>query len=45
MNLEWKRNVIQLLVKRVTLKQGHPRSARWREWHFDPRCVDIEWLA
>lgn len=45
MNLEWKRSVIQLLVGRVTVMPGHPRSARWREWHFDPRCVEIEWLV
>src|SRR3954453_3799017 len=45
MNIEWKRSVIQLLVRQVTVKPGHPRRARWRDWHFDPRCVEIEWRA
>jgi site-specific DNA recombinase len=41
MNLEWQRDVIRLLVDRVTALPGHPRGKRWREWQFDPAHVQI----
>lgn len=43
MNLEWRRSVIRLLVDRVTVLPGHPRSAKWRQWRFDPKFVSISW--
>jgi site-specific DNA recombinase len=45
MSLEWRRSVIQLVVARVVLLPGHPRGAKWRQWHFSREFVRIEWRA
>jgi DNA invertase Pin-like site-specific DNA recombinase len=43
-SIEWRRNVLQLLVERVEiLPHGHTGSATWRGWRFNPASVRIVW--
>lgn len=44
-NLEWRRSVVQLVVKRVVVKPGHPRGVTYKGRRFDPDLVVIEWIA
>jgi site-specific DNA recombinase len=49
--LEWRRNLISLLVEIVIVQPGYPGRSRWRssdeqdnrEWVFDPRKIEIRW--
>jgi site-specific DNA recombinase len=43
-SIEWRRNVVQLLVERVEiLPHGHTGSATWNGWRFNPNSVRIVW--
>lgn len=43
-SIEWRRNVVQLLVERVDiLPHGQTGSATWRGWRFNPDSVRITW--
>jgi site-specific DNA recombinase len=43
-SVQWRRNVIALLVDRVDiLPGGHAGSATWRGWRFRPDSVRITW--
>ena len=45
-SVEWRRNVVQLLVERVDiLPHGHTGSATWNGWRFNPEAVRITWRA
>ncbi len=35
--------IIQLVVDHVAVHPGHPGSRTWRQWHFDPEKIEIEW--
>ena len=47
--LEWRRNLISLVVEKVILHPGRAGARRWkddwtdREWNFDERKVEIVW--
>jgi site-specific DNA recombinase len=41
--LEWRRNLIGLLVEKVIVQPGYPGGSRWREYVFDPNKVEIRW--
>jgi site-specific DNA recombinase len=41
--LEWRRNLISLLVERIVVQPGYPGRSRWRGYVFDPDRVDIRW--
>jgi site-specific DNA recombinase len=45
--LDWRRELVGLLVERVTLQPGRTGACRWsyggRTWQFDPRKVEITW--
>jgi DNA invertase Pin-like site-specific DNA recombinase len=43
-SIEWRRNVVQLLVERVDiLPHGHTGSATWHGYRFNPDSVRITW--
>jgi site-specific DNA recombinase len=43
-SIEWRRNVIRLLVERVDiLPHGQTGSGTWRGWRFNPDAVRITW--
>jgi DNA invertase Pin-like site-specific DNA recombinase len=42
-DIAWQRIVIKLVVERVIVHPGHPRSATWRGFHFNPDDVEIVW--
>jgi site-specific DNA recombinase len=46
-SLDWRRELVGLLVERVTLHPGRTGACRWsyggRTWQFDPRKVEIAW--
>ena len=50
-DLEWRRNLISLLVEKVVLRSGRAGANRWRDettgkvWQFDPSKVEIVWKA
>ncbi|MEU6351006.1 recombinase family protein [Streptomyces sp. NPDC047072] len=41
--LTWRRSVAQLVIKKVIVKPGHPGSARWRGYRFNPDLIEIQW--
>jgi site-specific DNA recombinase len=41
--MDWKRNVILLIVGRVTVQPGHPGSKKWNGHRFDPDAIQIMW--
>jgi site-specific DNA recombinase len=41
--LEWRRNLISLLVEKVVVHPGYPGRSRWRGFVFDPSKVEIVW--
>lgn len=41
--LNWKRQVISLIVDYVEILPGHPRGKTWNGYHFDPEHVRIVW--
>jgi hypothetical protein len=41
--LEWRRNLISLLVERVIVHPGYPGRSRWRGYVFDPNKIEIRW--
>jgi hypothetical protein len=54
-DLDWRRQLITLVVNKVIVYPGHPGAHRWpedddplakrlgRQWHFDPTKVEIRW--
>jgi site-specific DNA recombinase len=44
-DLEWRRSVLQLVVKRVIVLPGHPRAAKYRGRVFNTDHVKIEWVV
>lgn len=44
-SLDWRRNVIQLLVERVVVRPGVPGSRMWNGHRFNPDDIAIEWRA
>jgi site-specific DNA recombinase len=43
-SLEWRRNVIRLVVERVVVKPGIPGAHMWNGHRFNPRDIAIEWV-
>ena len=41
--LEWRRNLINLLVEKVIVQPGYPGRSRWRGYVFDPEKIVIRW--
>jgi DNA invertase Pin-like site-specific DNA recombinase len=42
--LEWRRNVIRLVVERVVVKPRTPGARKWNGHLFNPNDVEIEWV-
>jgi site-specific DNA recombinase len=54
-DLDWRRQLVSLVVERVIVHPGHPGAHRWpddddplvkrlgRQWHFDPTKIEIRW--
>jgi site-specific DNA recombinase len=43
--LEWRRNLISLLVEKIVVHPGYPGRSRWRGFVFDPEKIEIVWKA
>jgi site-specific DNA recombinase len=43
--VDWKRDVIQLIVDKVIVHPGHPGSRLWNGHRFDPDLIEIRWKA
>jgi site-specific DNA recombinase len=43
-SLDWRRNVIRLVVERIVVKSGHPGGHFWNGHRFNPDDVVIEWV-
>lgn len=41
--LDWRRDVIKLLVDRIVVHPGLPGSMMWRGWRFDPDSIEVSW--
>lgn len=41
--IEWRSNLIGLLVEKVIVHPGYPGRSRWRGFVFDPTKVEIRW--
>lgn len=41
--LEWRRNLISLLVEKIVVHPGYPGRSRWRGFVFDPEKIEIVW--
>jgi site-specific DNA recombinase len=41
--IEWRRNLISLLVEKVIVHPGYPGRSRWCGFVFDPTKVEIRW--
>jgi site-specific DNA recombinase len=41
--LEWRHQVISLLVEKIQVLPGHPGGHTWRGWRFDPKFVRVVW--
>jgi site-specific DNA recombinase len=41
--IEWRRNLISLLVEKVVVHPGYPGRSRWRDFVFDPHKIEIIW--
>ncbi|PKV88204.1 recombinase family protein [Streptomyces sp. TLI_146] len=41
--LEWRRNILRLVVDRVIVHPGRPGTKRWHGYHFDPEKIEIKW--
>jgi site-specific DNA recombinase len=44
-SIDWRRNVMRLVVERVVVKPGHPGARTWNGYRFNPDDVAIEWRA
>lgn len=44
-SLEWRHDVVKLLVARIDVLPGHPGSATWRGWRFQPDLISVAWRA
>ena len=42
-SLDWRREVIKLVVEKVIIKPGHPGSKMYKQWRFNPDHVEIVW--
>jgi site-specific DNA recombinase len=42
-SLEWRRQLVALVVEKVILHPSSTRPPLWREWNFDPSKVEIRW--
>lgn len=41
--LDWRHQVIALLVEKIMVLPGHPGFHEWRGWRFDPKYVRVVW--
>jgi site-specific DNA recombinase len=41
--MDWKHQVIKLLVEKIEVLPGHPGSHMWRSWRFSPELVRVSW--
>ena len=41
--IEWRRNLIGLLVEKIVVRPGYPGRSRWRGFVFDPSNIEIRW--
>jgi hypothetical protein len=44
-SLDWKRNVIRLVVERIVVKPGVPGGRTWNGHRFNPDDIAVEWRA
>ena len=44
-SLDWRRNVIRLLVERVVVRPCVPGAQLWNGHRFNPHDITIEWRA
>ena len=44
-SLDWRRNVIRLLVEQVVVRPGAPGARMWNGHRFNPDDIAIEWRA
>jgi hypothetical protein len=42
-SLEWRRQLIDLLIERIVLLPGRPGAKRYKQWGFDPDAMQIHW--
>lgn len=42
-SLDWRREVIKLVVEKVVIKPGHPGSKMYKTWRFNPDFIEIVW--
>jgi uncharacterized protein YqgQ len=43
--LDWKRQLIGLLIRRIDVLPGHPGSHVYNGYRFDPNLIEIQWLV
>ena len=41
--IEWRRNLISLLIEKIVVQPGYPGRSRWRGFVFDPSKVSVVW--
>jgi site-specific DNA recombinase len=41
--IDWRRNLISLIVEKVIVHPGYPGRSRWRGFVFDPNKIEIRW--
>lgn len=42
-SLEWRRDVIKLVVEQIVVMPGHPGTMQWNGYRFNPELIDIKW--
>jgi len=42
---EWRRSLIELLVKRIVVNAGYARKPRYKGFVFDPDAIVVEWIV
>jgi site-specific DNA recombinase len=42
-SLDWRREVLKLVVEKVVIKPGHPGSRMYKSWRFNPAYIEIVW--
>ena len=43
-SIDWRRNVMRLIVERIVVKPGLPGARTWNGHRFNPDDVVIEWV-
>lgn len=44
-SLDWRRQLVVLLVDHIDVLPGHPGSMQWQGWRFDPNKIKVAWRA